>query len=488
MKPSVYPTGWCGVSMPSHGSLFLPSPSPLRFGVARRHIRAVGLSLLALLFSCAPLRAHWDEGPPPALEDKVVLKELIAESDQDDGIDGNSEYILRVTIKHTGHAVADAEVLVEFKADWDVKNPETGIPFDEETPPRLPLVGKNGFISDAINSPIHQECSPSAPWELKIELKESNTFALADVLQELGKALEKTGTNLPSGLDPRVGAVVVLAGPLASAVGNILDKLFNTEDTLGTSNPGWFSGEGDPGSTNASPVEREGDLFHYSYKMEKQVVTAGGDENCGTTNTPSGSGAGEDHAFGEDVPRAKESWNYLRRAVALIGTTDIEPGTPNGEPEQLSLQERRRTLCELLGMVGRHVAYSEVAEADANPDAVPPQMYQSARQQLQLADTIHANAIELGDPGMLLEALQLYEQGYFMLAQVLHQEQRALLEIYTSGPEIVLHWRHGGNLQMAPSPSGPWTEVPRAVSPFRTALGEAGRFFRVLKQRPEANP
>jgi hypothetical protein len=443
--------------------------------------RFVPFLFLIILTLAGKMYAHPDPPGPPTLEDWIVLKELYAETDQDDGINGETEYFLRITVKHAGHPHADAEIIAAFSVNWDDIDPDTGLPYDEGTPPRLPLVGKNGALSSEINCfkdmTKDRECSPSEAWTVSLELKESNTLELALICSELGKAFEKIGTNIPPELvDPRIGVAIILTGPLLTALGNILDQLYNTIDTLGIENPGWTTGEGD-NSTNAVP--RSGDALNYSYKMEKHVVVIPGKfHECAATNTPTES---PDHSFGDDTQKSEISWEYLRSAAQRIDAVDIEPGETNGPAEQALMQGLRQTLRELMGTVGRSVAFTEVQEAQSRPDRVPPQQLNSAIQQFQAAENFRQQSLSQSNTAPLLQALQIYQQVFNSLAVPLHKFQASALDIYQAGDQIVINWQHGGILQVASAIDGSWTNVPYAITPFRAPLTTEARFFRVHK-------
>ncbi len=54
------------------------------------------------------------------------------------------------------------------------------------------------------------------------------------------------------------------------------------------------------------------------------------------------------------------------------------------------------------------------------------------------------------------------------------------LQIQTSGGDVVLTWNNPAfNLQAAPSPAGPFTNVPGATSPFTTPVSESQFYFRL---------
>jgi hypothetical protein len=436
------------------------------------------LALLLAGFTCGPARAHPDPPGPPALEDQIKILEIMAESDQDDGINGESEYILRITIKHPGHAEADSELLMEFNVDWDAKDPDTGVPYDMQVPLRLPLVGKNGFASDAVHSHVHFECTPSAPWEVTMQLKESNNLVLADILKILGDAASKLGTNLPP-VDPKIQGLIVIGGVLSGALGEILNKLFNNMENLGQANPTWNSGDGDLGDTN---TVRTGDLFHFSYKAEKFVkVIPGRKGECESTNTPS-SGETPEHTFGDDVPRAQSSWDYLFDATSRIDGIVSEPGTPNGPLEQAAVQQQRQAVLELVGAMGRHVAQVELEEAVGRPLLVDPQKLSQAQQQVTQGDSFKQMSIVQTNTALMFQALQLYRQAFTLLAHDLHETQLSAIDAYLAGSELVLNWQHGGTLQSAVAPGGPWEDIPRAISGFRAPVTPTSKYFRVVKR------
>lgn len=421
---------------------------------------------------------HYDPPSPPAIEDFVTIKELTAKTDQDDGINGESEYIVRITFKHPGHSEADSEILLEFNVNWDDIDPDTGLPYDSQVPLHLPLIGKNGFGSDKINSRIHQECSPSAPWEITLDVKESNDQSLGDILKTLGDAAAKAGTNLPP-VDAKVKGIVIIGGILSGAVGDILNKLFNNMENLGFTNPNFNGGDGDPGDTNKV---RSDSLAHFSYTAEKSVkVIPGKIHECESTNTNTPTESPE-HTFGDDAQKAQASWDYLLTATGMIDTTSIEPGTPDGDAEQAALHERRQALRELVAAMGRDVAQVEIDEAEDHPELVSSTQLDIALQQMAMGDSYKQQSLSQSNTSPMFQALQLYRQVFTSLAHNLHETQTSALDAYQSGSDIVINWQHGGVLQSSASLDGGWQDIPAAISGYRTAIGVGNRFFRVIKR------
>ncbi len=61
---------------------------------------------------------------------------------------------------------------------------------------------------------------------------------------------------------------------------------------------------------------------------------------------------------------------------------------------------------------------------------------------------------------------------------VVEETQPEFTGITLSGGNISIEWTGGGTLQMAPSVSGPWTDVPGAASPYSAAVSGGTAFFR----------
>ncbi len=53
------------------------------------------------------------------------------------------------------------------------------------------------------------------------------------------------------------------------------------------------------------------------------------------------------------------------------------------------------------------------------------------------------------------------------------------LHLRREGTGLVLEWEHGGHLQWAPTPAGPWTLMEGAASPHSIAIDLKPKFFRV---------
>ena len=53
------------------------------------------------------------------------------------------------------------------------------------------------------------------------------------------------------------------------------------------------------------------------------------------------------------------------------------------------------------------------------------------------------------------------------------------LHLRREGTGLVLEWEHGGHLQWAPTPAGPWTLMEGAASPYSIAIDLKPKFFRI---------
>lgn len=174
----------------------------------------------------------------------------------------------------------------------------------------------------------------------------------------------------------------------------------------------------------------------------------------------------------------------LRRSLAMrIDGTGIEPGTVNDPVQQAKLQGQRQALRELVALIGRSVALTELTEAAQRPDLVPPPQLNAERQQFQMADLLVQQSMSQSNSAPLMQALQLYQQVFTDLAIPLHQNQASALEIHQDDDRMVIEWHHGGVLQWAQSPDGPWTDIADAVSPYRAPVDFQRQFFRVFKRQ-----
>lgn len=100
-----------------------------------------------------------------------------------------------------------------------------------------------------------------------------------------------------------------------------------------------------------------------------------------------------------------------------------------------------------------------------------------------MADVFVQQSLSQSNTAPLIQAVQLYQQVFTDLAIPLHQNQAATLEIHQDDDRMVIEWHHGGVLQSAPTPEGPWTDIADAVSPYRAPMTGQIQLFRVIKRQ-----
>lgn len=92
-------------------------------------------------------QAHEDTGGPQRVDDSVKITEVTALTDQDDGVNGESEYCLKISMEHPDHIAASESVDCPSGPNWDDTEKESGKKWEELG--RLPLIGAQGYAGTA---------------------------------------------------------------------------------------------------------------------------------------------------------------------------------------------------------------------------------------------------------------------------------------------------------------------------------------------------
>ena len=248
-----------------------------------RRLAVVSVAVLGVLGGAlvgdAP--GHEDTGGPARVNDSVKLTEVTALSDQDDGLNGLSEYCIRVTIVHPDH-IGESESVDCVDVNWDDTDKKSGRTWEQIG--SLPLIGPGGYAGSSWESVDHtNECVDSAPWTLRTRLTEANTFGLADILAAIGDALTQGNAS------GAAGGKLFLYGEAAKIAAKILRELFADLDNLGAVPLKWEAGEGDPGGTVPKGPD---EARHFKASGEKTVTRVSPDCTSYKLPTPSIKGAG----------------------------------------------------------------------------------------------------------------------------------------------------------------------------------------------------
>ena len=400
-------------------------------------VRTLGIALgvATMLTLSAPVAtAHHDPPGAPALEDQIALN-VIARTDQDDGVFGESEYCIRIKVKHPGHDALTEEFVNCFSANWDTVDPATGMPFDAAITPGAPNGGKMPLmaaeITDAtgkvvraggigggpFRSAFHPECSPTQPWEVEVRLAEDDT-SITDILKKIGEALQEKKLPIPGADAGRVE----LLGMAATLVSGILDEIFGRmEDNLGVSRPTWGTGEGDP----AGEVDKSESVFHFSVEAKKTVRSVPSEDHKCKKDPPPFCPLDENHLFSIDPAVASRAWDKFRDAARDIDTLGSEAG---GVAPSDVIDAQKRSLRQLVAVLGRFVAQVEVDEALAAPGKVPANVLAQAQLLIAEGDTLRDQALAADDTPLLLAALDRYRGAFELLLSLVHPDPTQVCE------------------------------------------------------------
>lgn len=123
--------------------------------------RLAAILLVALMIASAlhPVKAHLDEPGNPAIRVKIYVDSITLKTDQDDGLDGNAEIIVKFTYLHEGHKGGGGIVSID-DFNWDYEKTRT--------------IDK--MIYD------HIECSPLNEIRVSMEAIEDDTSTITTIM------------------------------------------------------------------------------------------------------------------------------------------------------------------------------------------------------------------------------------------------------------------------------------------------------------------
>jgi hypothetical protein len=406
--------------------------------------------------------SHEDPGGPERLNDSVKLTDVTALTDQDDGLNGLSEYCIRVTVVHPDH-ISDAESVDCVDVDWDETDRESGTAWQDLMPPRLPLIGTQGYAGTSWESVDHtNECRPTAPWTLRTKLTESDSFGLSNILEAIGQALSQGNAA------GAAGAKLFLYGEAAKLAAKILRELFDDLSNLGSIPLKWESGEGDPSGTVPKGPE---EARHFKASGEKTVTQI--TPNCTPTTTPTTTtptnttptdttptdttptdttptdttptdttttgtttslavgarasraaqaaalpcGADEKHILCKNAKRARRSWRQFEIAVRRIGRLKKEPGV-----KKANVKGVRKQLIRLVGTLTRNAAQTEIKEArKLKLGQKGRRSLAKARRSFRKGVKLDNSARRRSSPARLRLAVRRYRSAHLRLVPIVHR-------------------------------------------------------------------
>lgn len=365
----------------------------------RSHPRGPRFASLALLlvwlqtFAPAVALADIDPPGPPTWEEYVYLHTLTLTTDQDDGFalfDGETEIMIRITTTHAGHT---SEWVASFEhIDMDPPNDTSFTVIDGTLTAPERKSGKLLVFN-------HLECDPTPAVVTTIKVYETNSEWVSAVMESIGVAAGK----VPVQGDLSTG--IALAGAAAKILGQILQKVGNNEELLGS-------------DSESLPVGVSGPYvptLDYRYKMQYDKSALNGQQCGGTTidnimeilrdlNLPDflrNLWTLEWLGFDEEHPFTKNANVCARRQPHLLGALDAiahggatEPGTDSTGTAALKDSVRVKVV-----QLGREPLVTELSEGIAG--GLPPSLIAFGQQMLSQGDFLAAN-------GSYASALQTY--------------------------------------------------------------------------------
>jgi len=420
-----------------------------------------------------PASAHLDPGRT-LINDQVQLSDLrllkpVGEGDPsgtDDGVNGNTELCIRMSVEHPGHLELHEYLQCDISVDWDAAKPgdPSGRQYEDVPGPNplgyaeIPLIGLGGKAGGSWSGPEHLgECTPAAPWIVSVQLLEVSSQGIGDILKKVGEALAKPGGATTGSIvggatsDPRV----VLIGVAAAVLGQVLDELFPPSEKANLGNTDLTIAEGDGEDDPEPDPTTSVASANFVYTIEKVVTPLGPCQPPTTITTPS-SGSGDHtnrgsttsgppsavrvdraanraacspppkHVFCVDVAGARASWEQLRAAIRATPLLKAEDGV-----DDTRAKLDRRFLLGLAGTLGRTAAETELDEAASRRQTpriagasteARRRMYAGERRLRAATSATSAGAATAADA---LDALDEFERAFNRLAPLVHPNLNA---------------------------------------------------------------
>ncbi|MCH2076528.1 MAG: hypothetical protein MK180_06530 [Rhodobacteraceae bacterium] len=226
------------------------------------------------LFAASPALSHPSLGQA-LVHQKITLTEIVATTDQDDG-GGESEYCVRAKLVHQTHPAAQVDLLRCYDVDWDDEVPGTDVEYHEQKDLRLPLMGPKGAVDSEVVLSRHDSCTPTAPWDLEVQLYEVDYSPAGEIINDVADLIEKhakENTKAFAFLEPKALALTGLTADAARLAGKWIDRIVNETELLGTYTANFDRAAFDPKGSGSAKNQKQ--LRHFNADATKTVSPIG---------------------------------------------------------------------------------------------------------------------------------------------------------------------------------------------------------------------
>lgn len=201
----------------------------------RYRLSAILLLVLMVATTIPKADAHLDKPGNPAIKVTIYLKSVTLKTDQDDGLDGNAEIVVKFTYLHEGHEGGGGLVTID-DFNWDYERTRT------------------------VNKKIyeHIECTPMNRIQIDMEAKEEDTDTITTIV---GGLVAIAGGVVATAYS--TGTALLWAG--AGGIGGItaLFASINSADDLG-----WDREE----ATSPGDLYLETSDIKVKFRIETEIV------------------------------------------------------------------------------------------------------------------------------------------------------------------------------------------------------------------------
>ncbi len=281
----------------------------------RYRLAAILLFTLMIVATIPQAHAHLDKPRNPAIKVTIYLESVTLLNDQDDGLDGNAEIVVKFTYLHEGHEGGGGLVTID-DFNWDYE--------------RTRRVDKKIYE--------HIECTPMNKIQIEMEAKEDDTDTITTIV---GGLVAIAGGVVATAYS--TGTALLWAG--AGGIGGItaLFASINSADDLG-----WDKEE----TTSPGDLLLETKNITVKFRIETETVRGVSCEEPRPTTTtttttttqplPTETTTTSETAYNstektlklakrslnERIVEGKEYFEELRKIIALVMEISPEPGNP----------------------------------------------------------------------------------------------------------------------------------------------------------------
>ncbi|MEB3778865.1 MAG: hypothetical protein GSR85_01335 [Desulfurococcales archaeon] len=251
-------------------------------GVSRSVLFVMTVLLTLLTFLPLNVYSHLDPPGNPPIRVEVKLLDIELLSDQDDGLNGETELIVKWTLAHSGHFLSSSSKT-------------------REVPGILTITGLNYDYSDLRSKSFnkimysHVECTPMSPIFMNAEFIEDDTDTITQILSGIAAA----GTGLAATLVSLGGGSALIVASLAS--GSALSNIINLAASI---NGNDYLGEASIIINSPGKYRLESD--HVAMNIEVTVTPAVGEGSC-------------------DIPRGVKQVTTPRQVTETVTSTITAP-------------------------------------------------------------------------------------------------------------------------------------------------------------------